>query len=322
MQDISAYIITLNEERHIRRAIENARKYSKEIYVLDSYSTDKTCEIAESMGAHIYKRKFTYHADQLNWGLRNIPFKTEWIWRQDADEYLTDELIAEIDRVLPTIGKDVNAFTAPCLRKFMGRYIRHGIIPLVLLRLFRRGHAQWEDRRMDEHIYVTDGRIAKLICPFFDDSLMTLFEWTQKHNGYSTKEAFDLLCTEYGLWEQSDVVNSGEHSVAIRKKKMKYARLPLFWRSFALFVYRYFFRFGFLDGKEGFLWHFLQGFWYRTLADAKVYETKKRFSFDNEKIKAWLTERLADPVGGGVKHWLAAKQSGHFLTERRLRYAA
>lgn len=293
MQDISAYIITLNEERHIRRAIENARKYAREVYVLDSYSSDRTCEIAESMGAHVYRRRFTYHADQLNWGLKNIPFATEWIWRQDADEYLTDELIDEINRVLPAADESVNAFTAPCLRKFMGRHIRHGIVPLVLLRLFRKGHAQWEDKKMDEHIYVTDGIIGELEQPFFDDSLLTLTEWTAKHNAYATKEAADLLCTEYGLHENGEVVNSGAHSMAVRRKKLKYCRLPLFWRAFAFFAYRYIIRLGFLDGKEGFLWHFLQGFWYRSLADAKVFEIKKRFNFDNDKIRNYLKENYA-----------------------------
>lgn len=292
MQDISAYIITFNEERHIRRAIENARKYAREVYVLDSFSTDRTCEIAESMGAHIYKRKFTYHADQLNWGLQHIPFTTEWIWRQDADEYLTEELIEEIDQVLPLIGNDVNAFTAPCLRKFMGCYIKHGIIPLILLRLFRRGHALWEDKKMDEHIHVTDGVVGMLKNAFFDDSLMTLTEWTQKHNAYATKESVDLLCTEYGLNGSNRVVNSGAHSITIRRKKMKYTKMPLFWRAFGLFMFRYIFKGGFLDGKEGFLWHFLQGFWYRVLADAKVYELKKRFDFDDERIKEYLKKNF------------------------------
>lgn len=302
MQDISAFIITYNEELHIRRAIENARKYAREVYILDSYSTDNTCNIAKSMGAHVYKRKFTYHADQLNWGLDNIPFATEWIWRQDADEYLTDELIAEIEKVLPLTRKEVNAFTAPCLRKFMGRYIKHGIIPLELLRLFRRGHARWENKKMDEHIYITDGIVGTFCNAFYDDSLMTLTEWTQKHNNYATKEAIDLLCSEYGLHEGSNVVNSGEHSMAVRKKKLKYIKLPLFWRSFAFFVYRYFFRLGFLDGKEGFLWHFLQGFWYRTLADAKVFEIKKRFGFDQDRIKAFLKETyFSENNSGGGK---------------------
>lgn len=290
MLDVSAYIITYNEEIHIERAIRNTQKYAKEVFVLDSYSTDKTVEIAKSLGAKVYQHEFKYHADQLNWGLQNIPFTTEWIWRQDADEYLTDELIEELKNRLPNVPDHVTAFTAPCLRKFLGKYIKHGIIPLILLRLFRRGHAQWEDKRMDEHIYVTDGCIENLKCPFFDDNLNNISWWTNKHNNYATKEAIDLLLTEYNLHPQSSVVNSGAHSEAIRKKKLKYIKLPLFWRAFAFFILRYFFRLGFLDGKEGFLWHFLQGFWYRTLADAKVYEIKKKYNFNEEKIKNFLKE--------------------------------
>lgn len=289
MQDISAFIITYNEELHIERAIKNAQKYAKDIFVLDSFSTDKTVEIAQNLGAKVYQHNFLYHADQLNWGLRNLPFKTEWIWRQDADEYLTDELINELDKVLANVPQDVNAFTAPCLRKFLGKYIKHGIIPLILLRLFRRGHAQWEDKKMDEHIYITDGRIENLKYPFFDDNLNDLTWWTNKHNRYANKEAIDLLATEYGLYENS-IVNSGEHSIAVRKKKLKYIKMPLFWRAFAFFFLRYIIRLGFLDGKEGFLWHFLQGWWYRTLADAKVYEIKKRFDFNPDKIKNYLKE--------------------------------
>lgn len=319
MQDISAYIITYNEERHIRRAIENAQKYAKEIYVLDSYSTDRTCEIAESMGAYVYKRRFTYHADQLNWGLKNIPFATEWIWRQDADEYLTDELINEINQTLPVTDNNTNAFTAPCFRKFMGRYIKHGIVPLILLRLFRKGHALWEDKKMDEHIYITDGTIGTLKHPFFDDSLLTLTEWTEKHNTYAAKEAIDLLCTEYDLHENNEIVNSGAHSMAVRRKKLKYCRLPLFWRAFAFFTYRYIIRLGFLDGKEGFLWHFLQGFWYRSLADAKVFEIKKRFNFNNAEIKNYLKENYAvKSQTGGVRwpHNICLNRLPH-ITERR-----
>lgn len=294
MQDISTFIITYNEEIHIERAIKNAQKYAKEIYVLDSYSTDKTVEIAKSLGANVYQHEFNYHADQLNWGLKNIPFKTEWIWRQDADEYLTDELIEEINNTLPNIPSNVNAFTAPCLRKFLGKYIKHGIIPLILLRLFRRNHALWEDKKMDEHIYITDGEIRNFKNAFFDDNLNNLSWWIEKHNKYASKEAIDLLLTEYKLYENT-VVNSGSHSMTVRRNKLKYIKMPLFWRAFALFILRYFIRFGFLDGKEGFLWHFLQGFWYRTLADAKVYEIKKQFCFDKEKIAGFLKNYYLSP---------------------------
>ena len=97
----------------------------------------------------------------------------------------------------------------------------------------------------------------------------------------------ELLLTEYGMHDNS-LTKSGRHTASVRQKKLKYVKLPLFWRAFAFFVYRYFFRLGFLDGKEGFLWHFLQGWWYRTLADAKVYEIKKQYGFDSGKIRNYL----------------------------------
>ncbi len=295
MQDISAFIITFNEERHIGRAIENARRYARRVYVLDSFSDDRTCEIAESLGARVYRRKFTYHADQLNWGLDNIPFETEWIWRQDADEYLTDALIDEIDAALAVAAADVCGFTARRQIKFLGRAVTHGVMSVEILRLFRRGRARFEDKRMDEHAYVVGGRVGRLSGVFYDDSLLSLSEWTQKHNAYATKEASDLLCAEYGVRPIAPVLGIGARSEAVRRNKMRYARLPLFWRPLLLFAYRYFLRGGFLDGKEGFLWHILQGFWYRTLADAKVYEVKKRFDFDKERIMEFLSDKYLTP---------------------------
>ena len=287
MLDISVIILTYNEEIHIRRCIENARKFAKEIYVVDSYSTDATVATARLLGAEVYQNKWENYSRQFNWALCNLPITTGWIWRMDADEYLSDELVDELHRRLPSAGSGIGGFTAPCLRIFMGRHIRHGIIPLILLRLFRTGHAACENRFMDEHIEVTEGSIEELESPFYDDNLNGLTWWTAKHNGYATREALDLLLTEYGMHDNS-LTKSGRHTASVRQKKLKYVKLPLFWRAFAFFVYRYFFRLGFLDGKEGFLWHFLQGWWYRTLADAKVYEIKKQYGFDSSKIRNYL----------------------------------
>lgn len=291
MQDITAIILTYNEEKHIERCLLNAKKFAKQIFVIDSYSTDRTVEIAESLGACVYKHEFINHASQFQWGLDNLPIKTEWIWKQDADEYLSDDLIEEIDEILPVADSSVNAYTAPCLRIFMGKYIKHGILPLILLRLFKYKYGRMENKSMDEHLYITDGMIGELKNPFYDDNLNELSWWINKHNGYSNKEAIELLSIEYGL-NDNDIVNSGKNAISIREKKLRYVKMPLFWRCFIFFVYRYFFRLGFLDGKEGFLWHFLQGFWYRCLADAKVYELKKSMDFDDGKIKAFLKEKI------------------------------
>ena len=246
--------------------------------------------MAQSMGAKVFQHPWENYSKQFNWALQNLPITTEWIWRMDADEYLSDDLISELHQKLPSLPNNINGFTAPCLRIFMGKYIKHGIIPLILLRLFKIKYAICENRYMDEHIQLSEGKIGSLKNPFYDDNLNGLTWWTNKHNGYATREAIDLLLTEYDLLPQESVVNSGAHSAAIRKKKLKYIKLPLFWRAFAFFILRYIFRLGFLDGKEGFLWHFLQGFWYRTLADAKVYEIKKNHGFDSERIKTFLKE--------------------------------
>lgn len=290
MLDISVIILTYNEKIHIERCINNAKKFAKEIYLVDCYSEDGTVEMAQSMGAKVFQHPWENHSKQFNWALQNLPITTEWIWRMDADEYLSDDLISELHQKLPSLPNNINGFTAPCLRIFMGKYIKHGIIPLILLRLFKIGYAICENRYMDEHIQLSEGKIGSLKNPFYDDNLNGLTWWTNKHNGYATREAIDLLLTEYDLLPQESVVNSGAHSAAIRKKKLKYIKLPLFWRAFAFFILRYIFRLGFLDGKEGFLWHFLQGFWYRTLADAKVYEIKKNHGFDSERIKTFLKE--------------------------------
>lgn len=291
---ISVVILTYNEEIHIRRCIENARKYAEEIFIVDSFSTDKTCEIARSMGAKVYQHEWTNHSRQFAWALKTLPINTEWVWKQDADEWLTDALIEELHTTLPNSPEGVNAYTAPCLRMFMGREIKHGILPLILLRLFKYEYGRVEDKMMDEHLYITEGRIGELKNAFYDDNQNGLTWWTQKHNGYATREALDLLMAEYDLNPDEGVSNTGEHSKSIRRKKLKYLKLPLFWRCFGFFCLRYFFRLGFLDGKEGFLWHFLQGFWYRTLADAKVYELKKRFGFDDERVKEYILREIGN----------------------------
>lgn len=294
MQDVSVIILTYNEELHIERAICNAKKFAKEVFVVDSYSTDNTIEIAERNGAKVYKHVFKLYADQFNWALDNLPIMTEWVFRLDADEYLTDALIDEIKETLAKVNKDdgINGYTAPRLMMFLGRYIKHGIVPMIMLRLFRYKYGRVEDKMMDEHVMLSEGSVGNLRNPFFDDNHNGLTWWTQKHNGYSTREALDLLATEYGISLDNGVANTGEHSAYVRKMKLKYVCLPLFWRAFAFFVYRYFFRLGFLDGKEGFLWHFLQGFWYRCLADAKVYEIKKNCGFDDDRIRDFLIKSL------------------------------
>ena len=164
---------------------------------------------------------------------------------------------------------------------------------IKLLRLFRFGKAKCEVRFMDEHIQILEGKTVEFKNEFYDHNLNNLSWWTQKHVGYAIREAVDLLDMEYDLTgsaQNDKKIDISKQAKSKRQTKHQYAKKPLFWRSFAYFIYRYFFKLGFLEGKEGFLWHFLQGWWYRTLVDAKILEIKRACGDDPVKIKSYLAD--------------------------------
>lgn len=288
MLDIAVLILTYNEEIHIERTLRNVLPFAKEIFLVDSYSTDRTAEIAESLGAKVYRNKWeNNYAKQLNWGLSTLPVTARWVLRLDADEYLTEELIGELECKLPALEEDVTGVILHHKHFFFGRLMH----PLKLLRLFRYGHGQCEQRWMDEHIQLLDGRAVEFEGMFIDHNLNNLGWWIAKHNGYSIREAIDLLDLELGILPAAVKEGQiGAEALEKRRKKAKYAHSPLFWRSFSYFVYRFVFRFGFAKGKAQFLWDFFQGWWYRTLVDAKIYEIKRACGTDKEKILDYIRD--------------------------------
>jgi hypothetical protein len=394
--DISVVILAYNEDIHIRRCIENVAPWARDVFVVDCFSTDRTVELAEKLGTQVFQNQWEgLYARQFNWALNHLPVKTKWVLRLDADEYLYPELIEEIQEKLEMLPEDVTGVVFKRRHIFLGKWMKRGTYPVKLLRLFRYGKARCEQRLMDEHIELLEGRAVEFEGDFADHNLNDIGWWTAKHNGYALREAVDLLDLEYGLlgntdgkvsregtrmgesraqedevdlpanpreWEATGIscgrrppliakksppqpstrmrwcglgwvfrdqrkenptqlslaeirghkraffarlcaptgaVNGvgsrqdqpaglGAQAAAKRAKKMRYARMPLFFRAFAYFVMRYVVRGGFLEGKEGFLWHFLQGWWYRTLVDAKVWEIKRESGGDREKMLALL----------------------------------
>lgn len=293
MLDITTIILTYNEEIHIRRCLENVRQFSSKVYVIDCFSTDKTVEIAREEGAEVIEHKWPGNqAEQFNWALDNIPIQTKWILRIDADEYLLPELIEELKEKLPVMDESISALSLSLARAFCGRILHHGIVNNIrIVRIFRTGRARYEKRLMDEHLSILSGKTMDMQYQFIDDNRMPIGEFIEKHNKYASREAALLLDAEYHITDIRDIPQDhGEEVERKRAQKAKYARMPLFWRAFGYFVYRYIVKAGFLDGKEGFLWDFLQGWWYRTLVDAKVFEIKKACGNDKEKIKKYLKD--------------------------------
>lgn len=292
---LAAIILTKNEEKHIARCINSLKGICNEIFVIDSLSTDRTCEIAEKLGAKVYKNPWKNYATQFNYGVYQCPIKSEWIWRIDADEFLEGKIGTAVKNTLNNCPADVNGVYVRKRIDFMGKPLLHGgWYPSYHLKIFRKGHGDCENRWMDEHIRIFNGTTITIKeGNQVDANLNNLTWWTEKHNGYATREMVDMLMMEYGLDAKAQEVVPkflGTEEQRKRWLKIKYIKTPLFVRPFINFFLRYILKGGFLDGKEGFLWHILQGFWYRMLVDAKIYEIKKKYNFNEEKIKVFLKE--------------------------------
>lgn len=275
MADLTVIILTKNEEKNIEKCIRSLNDLPKRILLVDSYSTDSTAEIARSLGAEVLEHPFKSHADQFNWALENGDLQTEWIMRLDADEELLPELVAELEERLPKLPKTVNGMILRRRVYFLGRWLKHGgKYPELLLRVFRRGHGRSEMRQMDEHLVILDGETVNSKYDFLDNNQKSLEWWIAKHNWYSNKEVLDCLGGEADA-----SVDAGSSSKQARTKRVikkhGYYKLPRFFRAHLYFIYRYYFRLGFLDGKEGKIYTFLQAYWYRFLVDAKLYECEK-----------------------------------------------
>lgn len=281
---------------HIRRCIKNVAPIAQEIFLVDSFSTDRTLEIAkEYSNVHVLQNKWeNNYAKQFNWGLQHSPIKTKWVLRLDADEYLMPELVEELQEKLPSLPEDVSGIIFNRRHIFMDKWMKRGIYPVKLLRVFQLGKGMCEQRLMDEHIQLTEGRAVEFEHDFCDHNLNDLSWFCHKHVNYAIREAVDLLDIELdltGAAETDGERNISKQALAKRMKKHKYAKQPLFWRSFAYFCYRYFVKGACLDGKVGFIWTFLQGWWYRTLVDAKIFEVKKACGNDKKKILCYLKEK-------------------------------
>ncbi|MER8710059.1 glycosyltransferase family 2 protein [Mesorhizobium sp. M1088] len=275
---LAVIILTFNEEQHIERALDSVKDFAGSVLVVDCGSSDNTVNLAKACGAEVKSNPWINYATQFNWALTHVPSGTTWVLRLDADEVVTSELACEIKARLSSLGSQSVGIFVSRRMKFLGRPIRYGgLFPIRVLRLFRLGYGHCENRWMDEHIIVT-GKTVAFNGEIIDDNLNSLTWWTQKHNSYASREVIDLLNLEYGFTSQETVaeLKSGQQAAVKRwLKERVYVYLPRGFRACVYFLYRYVLRCGFLDGREGAIFHLLQGFWYRFLVDAKLYEVKE-----------------------------------------------
>jgi len=277
---LTAIILTYNESIHIERCIKSLQTVCSRICIVDSFSSDNTCDIARSLGAEVYQNKWeNNYAKQMNWGFKNCNITTPWLIRMDADEYLLPELQNEIKNKLPTIPVTIGGIELTRRVYFKGIWLKHGgFYPLHLLRIFRPEWSHCEQRLMDEHIVLSQGNVMRFESDLVDENLNSMHWWVTKHNNYARREAADLLNHKYHFFDQEKMNQSVSIGQASRKRFLKekiYSKLPLGVRPLLYFMFRFFAQFGFIDGPKGWLFHFMQGFWYRLLVDINVWEFEK-----------------------------------------------
>jgi glycosyltransferase involved in cell wall biosynthesis len=268
----SVVILTFNSVDSITATLERALTLSDDVFVVDSFSSDATVAIAKALGATVVQHPFENYSAQRNWAIDSLPFRYSWQLHLDSDEWMDPALVQAI-RDLPD-DTSHGGFLVPRYVRFLGRVLKHGAMsPTWHLRLFRQGDARCETRKYDQHFYVSRGTVGRLQGFLLDDIRMSLSEWTSRHNRWSDAEIDELINRR----SSTGTIQAKAFGNPIEQKRYwraRYDKLPLFVRPFGLFVYRYFLRLGFLDGREGLIFWTLQTFWFRFLIDAKLFQVR------------------------------------------------
>lgn len=283
MADLTTIILTYNEEKNIRACIESIKEISKRIIVVDSFSTDKTVEIAKELGAEIFCNKWINYATQYNYAIKVADIKTKWIFRIDADERLTKQSAAEVQEICnKNQNTEINGIIVRFKVSFMGKELKHGgIYPFRKLLVYKNGKGKMENRNMDEHIILLEGRAVELTHDSLHRDYKNLTAWIDKHNKYSSREVLDYFnCNSVN--EYVEKLNT-EAKLKRFIKYHIYYKLPIGTRAHWYYLYRYYFKLGFLDGREGKIFAFLQAYWYRYLVDAKIYEAELKLGENTQR---------------------------------------
>lgn len=275
MANVTAIILTKDESRNIVPCLESIRGFASRIVVIDSGSNDDTVALAKEHGAEVMAHEFEYYAKQFNWAIDNARIQTEWILRLDADERFTTALCEEAEWLMAEHRRDtVNGLTMEAELFFLGRQLRHGLVKKRKLMIFKKGLGRIEDKKRDAHTVLSHGSSVAVKQKFIHADFRDVTSFINKYNWYAIREMQDYL--NYSREAATNSMITDKRIQRQRKRKLAlYYHAPPFFRSWLWYVYNYYFRLGFLDGREGQIFHYFECYWYRYLVDAKIYEHDK-----------------------------------------------
>ncbi len=282
---LSTVILTFNEEGNLFACLESLQFLGCPIFIVDSGSSDGTLEIAKQFGASVHEHTFESHTKQWSWALASLPLSSHWVLALDADQRLTPELAQEmIEATAEGASEDLAGMFVNRRQIFRGKWIKHGgYYPKYLLKLFRPECVEFDSLDFVDHHFYIKGKTRKLKHDLIEANIKEndISFWIEKHNRYST-----LLAREEILRSAQPPNGSVRPALAgspdrrILALKQVWRKSPLLARSLFYFLYRYVFLGGWLDGQQGFIFHFLQGFWFRLLIDIKLRDLREEAKAD------------------------------------------
>ena len=267
----SILILTRNEEANIEPCLASVA-WCDDVVVLDSHSTDRTCEVAAARGARIFKREFDDFGAQRNYALDHVEFRHPWVFHLDADERFNDTLRRECDEAITEDSH--SAYFVANRIIFLGRWIKHSSqYPYHQVRFVKRGEARFAKSGHGQREDRVERAAGYLRTPYDHLNFSKgIADWVDRHNSYSSEEAAEASALCEGPIPLADLISSGPLE---RKRALKrlHARLPARWLF--KFFYLYVVRGGFLDGYPGLAYCTLNGF-YDFLITAKIKEQHRR----------------------------------------------
>jgi glycosyltransferase involved in cell wall biosynthesis len=276
---IAAVVLTLNEEKNVEACLASVAGWCREIFVVDSGSTDLTGEICRRYTDRIFSHPFEDHPSQWSWALSNLPLTCDWVLPLDADHVISEGLRQEMAAAVLKPAPGVNGYYARHRYFFWGVPMRgfksHSVC------LFRRSLTQLDFGELVDHRFVIQGQTGRLNGEIneINQNEWDIDVWIDKHQKYASRMATQEVLSQAGeidhcltpsLW--------GNRDARMVWIKNRWAQLPLFLRPCAYFLYRYFLRLGFLDGKVGLVYHFLHAFWFRFLVDLKIAALRRQLA--------------------------------------------
>lgn len=273
---LTIVIVTYNEEKNIAECIDSCGGIADRILVIDNYSTDATASIASEHGADVVQSELLVR-ERIKWILEGDVIKTKWILFLDADERMTPESANEFHSLCQRYAGDkmVNGIVVKYRLNFLGKDLHHGgYAQIKKLRAFKLGTAYYETAHVDEHYVLTQGRMITMKNDFRHMDFKGIKPWIDKHTVYAQRAALDYV---QRMRENESVNYQGLEIGAKIKRILKYKvyyKLPSGLRAWMFYVYCYYIRLGFLDGREGKIYAFLHSYWYRFMVDTFIYSNE------------------------------------------------